>query len=358
MNSWVRPVELEGLQGSDILFIGLGSTAVCWYRCVLPALFLGADWIGVAGEPPRLHYATGLVRGETKAPNPLDYRVVVIQQPRGRAWLRLIRDLQARGVKVVFEIDDYVHAVGKMADHDFREHYSKDALAALELNMRVCDALICSTRYIAQRYRSFNRNVYVCENGLDLGRYRLTLPERNTVTIGWAGATGHRDSVMPWLDGIAKVMAQRPSTCFVSVGQEFALALRPHFPGRAIAVPWTTVDIYPAAMTLMDIAIAPAGRSNFYRGKSDLRWLEAGALGIPIVADPGVYPYIEHGVTGFHASTPAEARELVEALVDDGDLRARVGANARRYVEQHRDMAIACRQWHSVLSLVVGEDRS
>ena len=39
-------------------------------------------------------------------------------------------------------------------------------------------------------------------------------------------------------------------------------------------------DVYPATrMTLMDIALAPAGKSNFFRGKSDLRWLEAERAG-------------------------------------------------------------------------------
>ena len=42
------------------------------------------------------------------------------------------------------------------------------------------------------------------------------------------------------------------------------------------------LDIYPAAMTLFDIALAPAGNSDFFHGKSDLRWLEAAPLGMPL----------------------------------------------------------------------------
>ena len=54
-------------------------------------------------------------------------------------------------------------------------------------------------------------------------------------------------------------------------------------------------------MTLFDIAIAPSSESNLFKGKSDLRWLEASALGVPLVAHPDVYPEIEDGVTGVHA---------------------------------------------------------
>lgn len=342
-------VELEaGLQGSDVLFIGMGASAVGWYRCYMPALFLGADWIGVVNTPPNLVYVTGLVNNSTKLARFEDYKIIVIQQPRGRGWLKLIRDLQAKGIKVIFEVDDYLHAIRKTEGHDFRQHFDKPALAALELNMRVCDGIICSTDYIARRYRSFNRNVWVCENGLDLGRYKLTRPSRPSVTIGWAGATGHAPTVAPWVKAIGDVMLSHPSTCFASIGQDYANMLSAAFPGRTITVPFTMVETYPAAMTLFDVALAPAGKSNFYRGKSDLRFLEAGALGIPIVADPAVYPNIVHGVNGFHADTPELAGELVAELVNDANLRLQTGEAARKYVTEERDMTVACRQWEAV----------
>jgi glycosyltransferase involved in cell wall biosynthesis len=334
--------------GSDVLFIGLGVSAVGWYRCYLPALFLGADWIGVANTPPNLRIVTGLVDNQTRLANFLDYKIIVIQQPRGGGWLRLIRDLQSHGIKVVFEVDDYLHAIRKTEGHDFSRYFDKGALAELEMCMRVCDAVICSTPYIARRYRKFSDNVWVCHNGLDTGRYNLTRPPRETVTIGWAGATGHLAAVLPWIEATASVMYQRPETCFASIGQDFADMLSDLFPQRTLSVPFTMVETYPSAMTLFDIALAPAGRGNFFRGKSDLRWLEAGALGIPTIADPVVYPKIEHGVNGFHATSLEEVIELELMLVDDPNLRLQVGEAARSYVIEHRDMKVACRQWEEV----------
>lgn len=351
---WNTAVDLEpGLDGSDVLFIGLGSSAVCWYRCVLPALFLGADWIGVVNTPPNLGYVTGLVANATKLARFEDYKIIVVQQPRGRGWLKLIRELQALGIKVIFEVDDYLHAIRKLEHHDFKRYFDKPALADLELNMRVCDGIICSTDYIARRYARFNKNVWVCENGLDCGRYKLTLPPRPTVTIGWAGATGHASSVLPWVGAAADVMSQRPDTCFASIGQPFADSLSELFPGRTLSVPFTMVETYPGAMTLFDIALAPAGKGNFFRGKSDLRWLEAGALGIPIVADPAVYPNIRHGITGFHADSPAAAGEALMTLVDDPNLRLQMGEAARKYVTEKRDMTVACRQWESIFRTLI-----
>jgi glycosyltransferase involved in cell wall biosynthesis len=338
------------------LFIGHGPTAVAWYRCFQPALFLNADWIGVVGEPPHLQYATGLVGGKTQMPNFLDYEVVVIQQPKGKGWLKTVRGLRERGVKVIYEVDDYLHGIARMQDHDFNQAFTKEQLRRYELVMRSCDAMIVSTDFLYRKYRAFNKNVHVCRNGVDVARYRLTRPPRPTVNIGWAGGTGHVKAAIPWLREVPEVMRAHKNTCFVSIGQNFANALQAEFtPARAVSIPFTALEVYPAAMTMLDVALAPAGKGLFFRAKSDLRWLEAGALGIPTIADPSVYPDIEHGVTGFHAESPIEVRELLEELVEDESLRLEVGANVRDLVLEERSMQVAARRWAEVLEEVAGE---
>ncbi|MFP5362725.1 MAG: glycosyltransferase family 4 protein [Thermoleophilia bacterium] len=336
---------------ADVLFAGIGTAAPCWYRCALPARALGADWVGMRGEPPALTFHTG------EAARPLrgiedfaSYDVVVLQQPRGSAWLRAIRSLQAAGVRVLFEIDDYAHGVRKAKDHAHADKFDRKLLASMELNMRACDGIICSTDYIAARYRAFNANIWVCQNGIDLARYDLTRHRRDVVTIGWAGGTAHRPALLPWLRELLAVMEQRPATRFMSVGVPgYAAPFAERFGAdRAIGLPWAPIESYPAAMASFDIALAPATNSAFFRGKSDLRWLEASALGIALIADPVLYPAIEDGVTGVHAATPAEARTAMLALVDDADLRTRIGAAARDHVREQRTSAAVAPQWTAV----------
>lgn len=338
------------------LFAGRRPTAVTWYRCVLPAEFLGQDWLAVDDAGGALARKTG-TPGVTFDPAAWAgrYDVVVLGQPRGRRWMPVIRALQAAGVKVVFEIDDHVHSVRKKRDHEFRDAFGKDALREYEQAMRACDAVICSTEWLGRRYRAFNPETYVCRNGLDLGRYALTRPARDGVTIGWAGATGHKDAIRPWLAAVADVMRARPQTRFLAVGQPWHRSLEAEFGSeRATGIPFMALDNYPAAMTAMDIALAPAGKSNFFRGKSDLRFLEAGALGLATIADPDVYPTLDHGVSGLHADTPDDVRAHLLALVDDAGLRERLGANARAYVERERSMTVMARQWDATIRDVAG----
>jgi glycosyltransferase involved in cell wall biosynthesis len=330
---------------------------VAWYRCALPALALDMDWVCYdKAEPPHTKLVWGRTQTSLTFDDIAEYDVVVVQQPRGADWLKAIRGWQAQGIVVLFEIDDWLRGINRKDDHDFADKFGRDVIADSELCMRVADGVICSTEWLAERYKAVNPNTYVCRNGLDVKRYALTLPRREHVTIGWAGATGHANSMRPWVDQVAAVLRERPQACFVSIGQKFADSLVPEFgPERALSVPWAPFDTYPAAMTLMDIALAPARQDNFYRGKSDLRWLEAAALAIPCIADPEVYPDIEHGVTGFHASTPAEAGALMRELVADAGLRERIGNAAHAYVAEHRRAQVTSQAWAEALTGAVAQ---
>ena len=349
------------LDPTKVLFLGIGKSSVLWYRCALPAIHLGADWCGIRGTPPNVQVLTGLVKGDTVLPRYEDYEVVVIQEPYGRHWLKQIHSLQERGIKVLYEVDDYLHGVAKQQSHDFAKSFGKDQLRQIEMCMRACDGMIVSTDYIARRYARHNKRIYVCRNGIDLSRYALTRPKRSTVNIGWAGATGHTNAVIPWINAILPVMRERPDTCFIAIGSP-GLAQPVNeileSDNRAIGIPFAPLECYPAAMCMMDIALAPSTDTTWYRGKSDLRWLEAAALGIPIIADPVVYPEIEHGVTGFHAKNDAEVELLVRMLVEDDELRRKVGEQAREYVTENRTSEIAAMQWSEVLSAVAGEYES
>jgi glycosyltransferase involved in cell wall biosynthesis len=338
------------------LFLSRGNKGPVWYRMALPALALGCDWTCYFDDPPE----TRLTHGHSHKPLALaditDYDVVIVQQPKGLAWLREIHRWQAAGVVVLAEIDDWLRGIRKRADHDFASGYDRKTVEAYDLCLRAVDGVICSTDWLAERYSGLNAATYVCRNGIDLKRYALTPPPRAHVNLGWAGATGHGISMRGWIGEIKHVMRERSQVHFVTVGQRFSDALVPEFGReRCLKVPFTALPLYPNAMSLFDIAIAPADDSSFYRGKSDLRWLESSAIGVPLVADPVVYPEIEHGVTGFHAATPDEFRSIVLELVDDADLRRRVGAAAKAYVTEHRSAQVAANAWADVIRAVVSD---
>lgn len=341
----------------DVCFVGLGTSAQCYYRVMLPAMAMGADWAGVVGQPPKLRWATGMVQNESKMPVLGEYKIVVLQQVCGDGWIDVIGKLRDRGVVVVWECDDYVHGVKQIKDqHDYAENFDATVIAGMEEAMKSCDAIIASTEWIASNYTRFNENAYVCRNGIDPARYNLTLPKRDTINFGWAGGTGHKKAVIPWFQQAAQVMRERSNTTFVTVGEPFARAFEKWFgPERALAVPWAAIEQYPGAMTLFDIALAPGGLGGFFKGKSDLRWLESGVLGIPVIAHPRIYGEIEHGKTGFKAESPGVAGDLMRELADDPDLRKRVGGQAKEFILENRTIDHTVSDWVAVFEQLLAE---
>jgi hypothetical protein len=103
----------------------------------------------------------------------------------------------------------------------------------------------------------------------------------------------------------------------------------------------------------MDVSLAPYFDSEFFKAKSDLRWLEASALAIPTVGDPRLYTDMREDETGLWAFSAKEARKQVERLVDDHELSAKIGYQAQTQVREERDMSVAVDQWIRVFEDVV-----
>jgi glycosyltransferase involved in cell wall biosynthesis len=268
--------------------------------------------------------------------------------------LQQIKDWQAKGIKVVYEIDDFIHGIHKIEHHSFRKQYAKAVIKKFYVPcFEACDAMICSTQFLSDQYSKYNPNQYVCLVGLDTKRYNVEFPSRDAVVIGWAGGTGHHHSVGPWLEEVSKIVGVYENAYFVSIGTRYADPINARYPGKGLCIPWTTVENYPYALTNIDIALAPAHDSKYYQSKSDLRWLEASAVGVPTVANPLIYHDIKEGSTGMLASTPTEAGDAIMELVDNEPLRKSIGEQANLYVNEKRNIKVASEQWQKSLTKIL-----
>ena len=63
--------------------------------------------------------------------------------------------------------------------------------------------------------------------------------------------------------------------------------------------------------------------------------LEAMAAGLPVLTNQHPSTIVEHGVTGFVATTPLDMREHARRLLEDEGLAHEMGEKAREYVQRH-----------------------
>jgi glycosyltransferase involved in cell wall biosynthesis len=81
----------------------------------------------------------------------------------------------------------------------------------------------------------------------------------------------------------------------------------------------------------------PLPDDEWSKGKCGFKALQYMALEVPAVVSPvGVNPkIIDHGVNGFLCSTCEEWNDALKKLIEDPDLRKRIGINGRKKVMEN-----------------------
>ena len=97
-----------------------------------------------------------------------------------------------------------------------------------------------------------------------------------------------------------------------------------------------------ADVQAMDIGIMPLPDQTWARGKSGYKLIQYMACGLPVVASPvgGNSELVAHGETGFLATSPEEWRAALTRLLDDPELRKRIGAAGRERVVKEYSLAV------------------
>jgi len=108
-------------------------------------------------------------------------------------------------------------------------------------------------------------------------------------------------------------------------------------PGVVVRSWHKRVPDYWASLADIDIGLAPLTDHPFNLSKSFIKILEYSAAGIPWVASnvgPYYMPYL-HGDAGFLADTPEEFSMYLNALIQDGAMRSRMGRAAREWAAEY-----------------------
>lgn len=272
--------------------------------------------------------------------------------------LELFSHMRAKyGKHFVSEFDDYIFSIPRYnaAWGPYRPGTGFTKIALDQI--RGSDALIVSTPHLAELYKPLNDKVYVVENTVDLTLWKRakgsSLRPNQGVTIGWMGGGTHTEDHEMVQDAVFEVLEKNENVRFHYVSGGPAPA---RFLGHS-RIKWEHiffgVDKYPRFVSRQKfhIGIAPLIDNEFNRGKSNLRWLEYSAMGIPTVASPVVHfkKTIRHGKTGLLAGNHAEWVDSLTRLVSEPALRENIGSAARREVERLWTPEIQARKYRAAL---------
>lgn len=223
---------------------------------------------------------------------------------------------------------------------------------------KAADGIICSTPYLAELYRDLCEHTYVVPNSIDFDLWgRLKYRNRPGIRIGWAGGASHTEDleiVRPAVDAILK---KYPDAKFV-----FVHGIPEFFKNQErveCVYKFARIDKYPALLAGQDfdIGLAPLVDNAFNRGKSNLRWLEYAAMGIPCVAsNVGHFAEtIKHGEDGLLADGPEDFITHLSDLIEDRKYRRQIGANAKARVDQNFNVDRVAEHYVETLRAIVAK---
>jgi hypothetical protein len=287
---------------------------------------------------------------------------IVHRLPRFALTCPLLTALIRAGRPVAYDIDDLIFEPEALP---WVPPLAQRAVADQARLLSHCTHVIAATSELAARAARHQPATYVVGNVLSqavLAASRRASGERNrgdTVRLGYlSGSPTHDQDIATIAPAVAEVLRRRPQAELVLVGP---VTLPPELAGlerqvRALPlVPWR--DLPRLMAQAIDINLVPLDlASPFCRSKSEIKYLEAGAVGMPTVATPipAFAQAITHGVTGFLAETPEQWVEALGLLTGDAALRRDMGEAARRDVEQRYSPQRGAQRLAETLGSILG----
>ncbi len=259
----------------------------------------------------------------------LDPDVIVLQRQIGDERLDAMRRIKKFSrAFTIYELDDYLPNLPLKSVH--RPQMPKDILKSLRKGLSFVDRFTVSTAPLAEAFAGLHGDIRVVENrlpvdwwsGLSSKRQRGRKPR-----VGWAGGVSHTGD-LELITDVVKELAGEVEWVFMGMCPD---RIRPYVHELHAGV---AIDLYPAALARLDLdlALAPVEQNLFNECKSNLRLLEYGACGFPVVCSDLVCYQGALPVT----RVKNRFKDWVDAIrmhISDLETSARMGDELRRQVQ-------------------------
>ena len=266
-----------------------------------------------------------------------DFDAVVMSRPSNN-MAKLARDFMACGKIVIYETDDLLT---DMPDFNPARMWinPNDWYTAL---IQRSQGRVVSTEQLGEAL-AVTGNTYVVHNGIDPNIWPMRVPAQpesgKPVRILWAGGSTHSGDLRILVDPIRRLIKRYGAKMmFMFVGylpDEFqdrqnSQCVAPAWQRHVQYAPPCTIWQWPSylAKAGCHVALAPLVKHPFNDSKSELKVLEAWALGLPIVCSK-VAPYmraVTDGVDGYLVGDSIEEWEArLETLILSPQKRMQIG---------------------------------
>lgn len=308
------------------------------------------------------------------------YDALVFSRPDSAEHALIISEARRRGIKVVVDVDDnllllppsigaydawHVRGTGQITA---RLWYFKHCI-------RQADVLTVSTAALGRQLcegepHRLRADYLVLRNCVLGGEWEALTPgqaltpgpsprgggefekRQGEVWIGWWGIYNHWDDWREIAPYIEPVIAQWPRARLVLLGMPELAQLFPRLrkSGQLIVGPFVSpgdLGGYRRLVAQFDVALAPTAACPFNESKSDLKVLQYGAAGVPVIASGVTYGEWRGFATVL--SDPAGWGEALDWALDNPVVMRRDGQRLRAQVLATRTYEANFREWLGAL---------
>ncbi|MGQ0732736.1 MAG: glycosyltransferase family 4 protein, partial [Acidobacteriota bacterium] len=264
----------------------------------------------------------------------------------------LERRLARRGVPLVYDFDDAVFLPNTSEANRVIGSFKNPGKVAEIL--RLSTHVIAGNAYLADYARQHAAHVTTIPTCVDTAVWTPRTDARDEsspLVIGWIGTP----TTTPYLLDLGEILAE--------VARSHAFTLRVSGSLQPVSIPGVSIENVPWTLpgevglfNTCDIGIYPLPDDPWTRGKCGFKAIQFMSCAVPVVASPvGVNREIVHdGVDGLLASTPDEWARALGRLLDDRDLRHRLGLAGRQAIMRDYSLSANAPRLVAVFDDVIG----
>ncbi|WP_032836256.1 glycosyltransferase [Pseudomonas sp. GM50] len=310
-----------------ILGLPVNSTAVGHYRVIAPLAELEATGRVISRVA---HESPSIVELERLSPD-----TIVLQGRYSEGSVGdILRMNKYSSALRVFELDDYIVSAPKKNAHARNKPVNIEQM--LREGIGLCDRLVVTTQPLADILSSMHNDIRVVPNMLPPTPWATLTSRRRTSSkprVGWGGGTSHTGD-LEIIAEVVRELADEVEWVFFGMCPD---ELRPYIHEFHPVVGLQNYPFKLASLNL-DLALAPLEFHIFNDCKSNLRLLEYGACGYPVICTD-TEAYRGHlPCTRVHSNSTVEWLQAIRMHLADPDASYRMGDELREVV--HRDFML------------------
>ena len=281
---------------------------------------------------------------------------------------KYIKYARSHGVIVVYDTDDLIFSND---GSEYLEKISRKGYSiALGTNpyreaMELCDVVLVSVPYLAIQARKFHPDVRVIRNALSREYLEIAnnvygknqkKTENEELTLAYlSGSSSHDNDFKLVEPALADILSRFNEVRLLIVGPLRYSKNFLHFGDRFTHLERVPYSEFPNLFERIDINLIPLEVDQpFCQSKSELKYIEAGACGVPSVASPTdvCMEVINDKDNGILVRNNDWLSPL-EFLIQNPEKRKSMGHAARSHVLQHYAPDVRARDWEETLNNIL-----